>query len=220
MVDATPKTAYADPGERCALLVVDMQNDFVMPGGAFAQAGLTIPDPTALVERVAALVARFRAGGGLVVWVTMVWDDDAAVGLLAQRSPFLRSAGLRRDTPGAQLVDGLVPEPEDLVVEKTRFSAFHATDLEQQLADAGVQTLAMCGVRTDFCVESTVRDAFFRDLRVIVVEDAVDGYFPELHANSLREMGTVFADVLPADAALARTCAPGARAAHDSRPTK
>ncbi|MDW5594038.1 isochorismatase family cysteine hydrolase [Conexibacter stalactiti] len=208
MVDVTTGETYGDRGQRPALLVVDMQNDFVASDGVFAQAGLTIEDPAALVGRVAALADRFRAAGGLVVWVKMVWDDDAAVGLLAQRSPFLATAGLRRGSRGAELVDGLRPRPGDAVVEKTRFSAFHATELERLLADEQVETVVVCGVRTDFCVESTVRDAFFRDLAVLVADDAVGGYFPALHDSSLRVMGTVFAEVLGTDAVLARTLAP------------
>ena len=62
----------------------------------------------------------------------------------------------------------------------------------------------MAGVRTDFCVESTVRDAFFRDLEVVVARDAVAGYFPDLHENSLRVMGTVFARIESVDALVAR----------------
>ncbi|KRV47858.1 hypothetical protein AQ490_05725 [Wenjunlia vitaminophila] len=185
-----------------ALLVIDVQNDYCHPDGVFAAAGLRVADPDALVDRINALVAAARAHHRPVIWVDMEWPDDASVGLLAERSPFLRTRGLRRGTWGAQPLAGLDRRPEDHRVTKPRFSAFHRTDLAALLGELGVGTLVVAGVRTDFCVESTVRDAFFRDLRAVVAADAVAGYVEDLHRNSLRLMGTVFAEVVPGDAAV------------------
>ncbi|WP_407562383.1 cysteine hydrolase family protein [Streptomyces sp. 184] len=184
------------PPATTALVVIDVQNDYCHPDGVFAAAGLAVDDLDGLVERVNALVAAARTGGRPVVWVRMEWADDAGVGLLAERSPFLRERGLRRGTWGAEPVAGLDRRPGDHEVVKPRFSAFHRTSLDDLLARLGVGTLVVAGVRTDFCVESTVRDAFFRDLRVVVARDAVAGYVEELHTASLRLMGTVFADVV------------------------
>ena len=103
--------------------------------------------------------------------------------------------GLRTGTWGAQPVDGLDVSSEDHVMTKKRFSSFHETELDQVLTDTGVDTLVVADVRTDFCVESTVRDAFFRDFDVVVARDAVAGFFPDLHDASLRVMDTVFASV-------------------------
>lgn len=183
-------------GRRFAVVLVDLQNDFCHPDGVFARAGLRLTGLDALVERVAALAAAARAGGHLVVWTRMVYDSDDEVGLLAQRSPFLASEGLRRDTWGAELVDGLAAERADHVVDKRRFSAFFATGLEALLEREGIRDLVVAGVRTDFCVESTVRDALFRDLAAVVPSDAVGGFVPELHEHSLRLMGTVFARIV------------------------
>ncbi|MFI6984093.1 cysteine hydrolase family protein [Embleya sp. NPDC050154] len=184
-----------------ALLVIDMQNDYCHPEGVFAAAGLRVTDPEGLVAGINSLVAAARSAGAPVIWVRMEWQDRGDVGLLAERSPFLRERGLRRETWGAELMTGLDRRPEDHEVVKPRFSAFHRTGLEQLLARLGVTTLVLAGVRTDFCVESTVRDAFFRDLRAVVARDAVSGYFDDLHENSLRVMGTVFAEVVPAPTA-------------------
>jgi ureidoacrylate peracid hydrolase len=101
-------------------------------------------------------------------------------------------------------VAGLDYAAEDHVVLKSRFSAFYRTSLEEILEGMGVGTIVLAGVRTDFCIESTVRDAFFRDLRVVVAAEAVAGYFEELHRNSLRVMGTVFAEVVPLEEAARR----------------
>ncbi|MFE7626116.1 cysteine hydrolase family protein [Streptomyces sp. NPDC057509] len=186
---------------RTALVVVDMQNDFCDPSGVFARAGLRVDALDTLIAHINTLIAAARAAGQPVIWVRMEWADDAAVGLLAQRSPFLRTEGLREGTWGAAVVPGLDQLPDDTVVVKARFSAFHRTALADVLERLGVGTVVVAGVRTDFCIESTVRDAFFRDLHAIVPEEAVAGYFEELHHNSLRLMGTVFAEVVPLEAA-------------------
>ncbi|HET6151637.1 MAG TPA: isochorismatase family cysteine hydrolase [Marmoricola sp.] len=181
---------------RTALVVVDMQNDFCHADGVFAGAGMTVSSIDETVEVVNGLVEDARASDVPVVWVSMGWDDDQEVGVLAERSLFLRHEGLRTGTWGHQLLDGLKVSPEDAFVAKKRFSAFYETELSGLLERWGVRSLVVVGVRTDFCVESTVRDAFFRDYRVTVPRDAVAGYFPELHENSLRLMSTVFADVV------------------------
>ncbi|ODU03728.1 MAG: hypothetical protein ABS81_13160 [Pseudonocardia sp. SCN 72-86] len=201
-------TATGGPtGDGTVLVVIDVQNDYCHADGVFAGAGLRVSDLDGLVSRINILVAAARAGGRPVVWVRMEWDDDTAVGLLAERSPFLATTGLRSGTWGAELVAGLDPIPGDTVLRKRRFSAFHDTTLDDVLAGLGATTIVVAGVRTDFCVESTVRDAFFRDLRVVVASDAVAGFVDDLHRNSLRLMGTVFADVAPT-ADVVRTLAP------------
>ncbi|WP_433248186.1 cysteine hydrolase family protein [Streptosporangium sp. CA-135522] len=192
-----------DPATGVALIVIDMQNDYCHPDGVFARAGLTVDRLPELVDGVNTLVAAARAGGRPIVWVRMEWSDDDQVGLLGERSPFLRRAGLRAGTWGSELLSGLDARGDDIVTTKPRFSAFFETPLEDLLRERGVGRIVVVGVRTDFCVESTVRDAFFRDLEVVVVADAVAGYFEELHRGSLRVMGTVFADVVDLDAGTA-----------------
>ncbi|TDB87551.1 isochorismatase family cysteine hydrolase [Actinomadura sp. 7K534] len=182
-------------GPRTALVVIDMQNDYCHPDGVFAAAGLRVTGLDELVGNVNTLAAAARSAGDPVIWVRMEWAEDADVGLLAERSPFLRKEGLRRGTWGCELVSGLDREPGDHEVVKPRFDAFHRTGLADLLRGLGAGALVVAGVRTDFCVESTVRSAFFRDLRVIVPREAVAGYFEDLHLNSLRLMGTVFAEV-------------------------
>lgn len=189
-------------GRRFAVILVDVQNDFCHPDGVFSRAGLELNSRDQLVRSVNKLVRAARAGGQPVVWTTMVWDNNEQVGLLGSRSPFLARAGLRRGTWGAELMDGLEVAQGDRIVEKTRFSSFFRTDLEDFLQRGGIEYLIVAGVRTDFCVESTVRDAFFRDLHVFLPVEAVRGYVPELHENSLRVMGTVFARLVSVDDAV------------------
>ncbi|MCQ0007817.1 cysteine hydrolase family protein [Actinomadura madurae] len=194
--------APADPRPGVALVAIDLQNDFVHPEGLFASNGMTVPDLDGLFGATNRLVAAARRGGRPVYWVRMVWDDERDGGLLVARSPMPAIARAhRRGTWGAELHEALDSAPGDRMIDKTRFSAFFRTDLERHLADDGIGTLVVAGVRTDFCVESTVRDAFFRDLRVLVAAPAVSGYVPELHENSLLQMGTVFAEVAALDRA-------------------
>ena len=195
-----------------ALLVIDMQNDYCHPDGVFARAGLRVTGLDDLVGHVNTLTAAARSADRPVIWVRMEWAQDAEVGLLAERSPFLRASGLRRGTWGGELLAGLDRAPGDHEITKPRFDAFHRTELDGLVRDLDVGTLVVAGVRTDFCVESTVRAAFFRDLRAIVAREAVAGYIEDLHLGSLRLMGTVFAEVVPvADAADALARTPGER---------
>lgn len=183
-----------------AFIIIDMQNDYCKPDGVFAEkARFPIESIPAIYPRINRLVEHCRKKSIPVVWVKMIWDNDEEVGLLAEKSLFLKGEGLRRGTWGAEIVKELQPETEDLVVEKKRFSAFYETDLHEQLQSRNIEQLIFAGVRTDFCVESSVREAFFRDYKVIVAEDCVAGYFIPLHENSLMVMNTVFAQVKHSD---------------------
>ncbi|MFI0404756.1 cysteine hydrolase family protein [Actinomadura sp. 3N508] len=186
----------APESPRTALLLIDLQNDYCHPDGVFARAGLRVSGLDDLVAHVNALAAAARSAGRPVIWVRMEWDADADVGLLGERSPFLRTQGLRHGTWGADLLAGLDRRPGDHEIVKRRFDAFHGTGLDDLLRDLGARTLVVGGVRTDFCVESTVRAAFFRDLRAIVAREAVAGYVEDMHTASLRLMNTVFAEVV------------------------
>lgn len=184
------------------LMLIDLQNDFCHQHGVFARGGLVLEDPDGLVARVNLLVAAARAASVPVAWVRMLFDSAEDAGLLASRGPGLAGTALRRGSWGARLLEGLDAREDDLWIEKNRFSAFLRTDLEPRLVERGIGRLVVGGVRTDFCVESTVRDAFMRDFEVVLVRDAVAGYFPDLHENSLRAQGTVFADVVTLDRAI------------------
>lgn len=186
---------------RTAVVIVDMQNDFCHPDGAFSRlANMTIRDLDGLLSSTNRLVATARQNGHRVIWVRMVWESDAEMGLLGRG--LLADEGLRAGTWGAELVDGLDVREQDLQVTKKRFSAFFGTRLEELLREHDVEALVVGGVRTDYCVESTVRDAFFRDLETWVVRECVAGYFHDLHENSLVEMGSIFADVVSLDEAV------------------
>jgi ureidoacrylate peracid hydrolase len=136
------------------------------------------------------------------VWLRNVWRDAGEIGVLAERRPLLRQTGCRAGTWGAELLDDLAVQVTDTIIDKRRFSGFFGTDLERLLGESGARSVVIAGVRTEHCVESTVRDAFFRDYRVLVPDDAVISYERDLHDGSLRVMGDTFAWVMPTEAVL------------------
>lgn len=192
------------PLQNTALLLIDLQNDYCHPDGVFAQkAKFNVADIPSIYPNINRLIRACRTRNMPVIWVKMIWDSDEEVGILAEKSTFLKHEGLRRGTWGAEIVADLEYEPSDYVVEKKRFSAFYKTDLEGLLERLNIRQLIIGGVRSDFCVESTVRDAFFRDYKVILISDGTISYFPHFHEATLKVMNTVFAEVKNTDEILA-----------------
>lgn len=196
--------AKLDPG-RTALLVIDYQNDFVSVGGALHAAGLFDPGLAQIAPTIAALVDSARAARALVVFVRCHYDRDAYLSEAFLEQARRRYRGLYVDIPvcesgswGADFAGGLMPEASDVVVTKHRFSGFEGTDLDLVLRSHGVRTIVATGVVTHVCVESTVRDAYFRDYMSVVPRDAVAGWQPDWHRTSLAVMDWGFAEVVGA----------------------
>jgi nicotinamidase-related amidase len=164
-----------DP-KKSALIVQDLQNDVIMPGGAF-----TSPDPAPaehakkqrVVANVKALAAAARAAGMPVIHVWYI-VEPGAVGL-KQNAPLFQAVkatkGLVRGTHGAAPVKGLEAKKGDHVVEKTRMNAFHGTNLDNLLRGLGVETVVITGAWTNFSIEHTARHAADAGYNAIVVTD-------------------------------------------------
>jgi len=171
-----------------ALLVCDLQNDFVHPDGAYGRAGLGVPAIAALPGRLQPLAQRMRAGGGWVVQTqfTLVPGRNGEP-LISPHLQVLRPFLTRGDfCPGAwghQLVDAL--HPADLSVEKIAYSAFYMTRLEWVLRRVGITRLLVCGIVTNGGVASTVREAHVRDFDVTVLEDGCAAFTPAVHATAI-----------------------------------
>jgi nicotinamidase-related amidase len=184
--------------ERTALLVVDAQNDFCHEDGYFAGKGFDVSPCALAAERLGPVVAAARDAGWHVVW-TMSTNADPP----AYRLPPLRFRGgdgrpADQFVPGSwgwRLVDGLAPRDEELVVCKPRYDAFLRTTLEDDLRARGVDTLAVGGVITNCCVDTTARSAFMRGFDVLVLEDCVGAFGQErdLHDAALRNLSLLFA---------------------------
>ncbi len=171
-----------------ALLVCDLQNDFVHPDGAYGRAGLGTPEIAVLPDRLKPLADRLRAGGGWVVQTqfTLVpgrgGEPLISPHLLALR-PFLKRGDFCPGAWGHQMVDTL--QPADLSVEKVAYSAFYMSRLEWVLRRCGITRLLACGIVTNGGVASTVREAHVRDFDVTVLEDGCAAFTPAVHATAI-----------------------------------
>ena len=193
---------------KTALLLVDLQNDFIHPRGAYARGGLANSEIAALPARIAPLAGAWRAKGGLVVAThfTLVpgrnGEPIVSPHLKAMR-PFLRKGDFAPGSWGQQTVDEL--QPVDVAVEKVGYSAFYMSRLEWVLRKLGVERLVVGGIVTNGGVASTVREAHVRDFAVAVMADACAAFSPAVHSTALAALEPVarIASVAEMTAALA-----------------
>lgn len=183
---------------KTALIIIDMQNGFCHEDGFMNKIGLDWTTSRDAIGPVKRLADAARAADLPVFYTRYTLNPDYSdAGLMLELFPEIAEAkGMVRDTWDAEIVDELAPKAGDRVVDKTRYSAFYDTDLEQQLRELKTEALIVCGVTTNVCVESTVRDAFFRDIRVIVPSDATAAVTPELHEGALEDFRYSFGPVV------------------------
>jgi ureidoacrylate peracid hydrolase len=173
---------------RTAVLVVDMQNDYGADGGMFATAGLPIDGVKAVVAPIREVLGEARDAEMLVVYLTMQFEPDLSnfgahaapnrvkherfgVGNNTVSPNGEPSRVLIADTWNTEILPELAPEPTDVVVAKHRYSGFFETELDEVLRQRGVDTLIVTGCTTSICVEATIRDAFYRDFRCLLLSD-------------------------------------------------
>lgn len=187
-----PRELMGDP-DRSALLVVDMQNDFVLPGRPLAT-----PRGTGIIPVIASFADEARRKGFPVVYTReqhRADGSDYGIELVFEPTHCMEGSG------GDDIVEELTPRPADVVIErKRRYDAFLGTDLDLSLRSRGIENLLVSGVCTDICVISTVQHARNLDYRCFVIEEAVDGTSAERHEAALLCMSHVFAYVGRADA--------------------
>ena len=174
--------------ESIALMVIDMQRDFVEPGGFGAALGNDVTVLQAIIPTVAALIVGFRAAGLPVIHTRECHRPDLAdcpPAKLQRGSPSLRIGDqgpmgrvLIAGEPGAAIVPELAPAAGELVIDKPGKGAFYATDLRAQLARRGVQQLVFAGVTTEVCVQTTMREANDRGYNGLLATDATGSYVP------------------------------------------
>ena len=203
---ARPENLPIDPAHT-ALIVVDMQNAYASPGGYLDLAGFDIAGAAAVIEKIALLVETARAAGVTVVFFQNGWDADYveaggpgspnwwksnALKTMRER-PELQGTLLAKGTWDHALVDRLAPRAGDIVIAKPRYSAFYNTALDSLLRARGIKTLAFCGIATNVCVESTLRDGFFLEYFGVLLEDATHQAGPPfLQAASVYNVETFF----------------------------
>jgi len=186
-VEARPEPVTIDTA-RTAALVVDMQNDFGAKGGMFDRAGIDISITRSVIEPTAKVLASVRKAGIPVVYLKQGHRPDLsdlgasdsphrikhlpmAVGTTVTAPDGRESRVLIRDTWNTDILDEVKPDFGDTVMYKTRYSGFYGTDLDSVLRARDVKWLIVTGATTSVCVESTVRDAMFRDYRCILLGD-------------------------------------------------
>jgi nicotinamidase-related amidase len=179
---------------RTALVLVDLQNDFIHPRGAYARAGHTAEAIAALPARLAPVAEALRRAGGWIVSThfTLVpgkGGQPFVSAHLAQLRPFLGAGDFAPGAFGHALVDEL--GPADLSVEKVAFSAFYQSRLEWVLGRAAIETLVFCGIVTNGGVASTVRDAHVRDFHTLVLGDGCAAFDEAVHRATLVSLASI-----------------------------
>ncbi len=164
-----------------ALVLVDMANDFVFPGGVIADAGGPAYQARAqaIIPTLMQLVARARESGVTVVYVTdahMPEDQE-----LAKWPPHSMAGSWN-----AEIVPALRPQVGDLVIDKRTYSPFVHTEIESQLRNRGIQRLYITGLHTDCCCRHFSGDAFQRGFDLVWIKDAMQAFTDEAHAEGLR----------------------------------
>jgi len=201
---------------KTALIVVDLQNGFMMKGVAHALCEEAIE----IVPNVNRLAETVRRTGGTVVWIQNAATPESMQSWSVRdemdgpERTTRRVAAMAPGTKGYELWAALDVEPEDLKVQKTRFSAFiqGASNLEAVLRARAIDTVIITGTVTNICCESTARDAMMRNFRTIMVTDANAATSDELHNASLSAFYLKFGDIMPTDRVIASLTADAARA--------
>src|SRR5438094_624535 len=188
-LNAKPEPIAIDPA-RSAVIVVDMENDFAAKGGMFDRAGVDVSGAQKAIGPTAKVLAAARQAGLKIVYLKMGYRPDLSdlgatdsvnrtrhlkfgVGQKIQTPDGRESRLLIRDTWNTDIVTELKPQASDIVIYKTRFSGFYETDLDATLKKLGIKYLIVTGVTTSICVESTVRDAMFRDYLCVLLKDCM-----------------------------------------------
>jgi nicotinamidase-related amidase len=184
---------------KLGMVIVDLQNDFLAPDGAYARGNTASGAAQALPARMEPVARAIKRHGGLVTAsLFTLWPDAKGEPMISthlkERRPFLRKGDFAPGSRGQANVDLLLP-CVDVSVCKVAYSAFFNTQLDWLLKKAGVDTLVVCGIVTNGGVASTVRDAHVRDYHVIVLSDGCAAFSASAHQAALADMASV-ADVM------------------------
>jgi biuret amidohydrolase len=213
-VEAEPYAFELRPAQ-AALLIIDMQRDFLEEGGFGAALGNDVAMLRRAIEPTRRTLAAARDAGFLVIHTREGHRPDLADlpaskrkrGRLATRIGDRGPMGrvLVRGQPGHEIIPELAPIEDEPVVDKPGKGAFYATDLESMLRNRGIAQLVVCGVTTEVCVHTTVREANDRGFDCLVLEDCVASYFETFHKAGLdmiKAQGGIFGWVAPSAALL------------------
>jgi len=193
--------------EETAIVVIDMQNAYASPGGYVDLAGFDIEGAAGAIGQIAKVLDTARAAGVQIVYLQNGWDPDYVEAGGPGSPNWHKSNALKtmREKPELQgkllakggwdyaLVDGLKPEEGDIVLAKTRYSAFFNSQLDSTLRSRGIRNIVFVGIATNVCVESTLRDGFHLEYFGVMLEDATHHLGPDfIQAASLYNVEKFF----------------------------
>lgn len=214
-MDATP-FAYPFEVAKTAFVIIDMQRDFIEPGGFGETLGNDVSLLEAIVPTTQAVLHAWRAAGGLVVHTREAHRPDLSDCPPAKRNrgaPTLRIGDegpmgriLVMGEPGNQIIDALAPVAGEIVIDKPGKGAFYATGLHETLQARGITHLLFAGVTTEVCVQTTMREANDRGYDGLLLEDCTESYFPAFKAaavDMIRAQGAIVGWTAPSAALLA-----------------
>jgi nicotinamidase-related amidase len=198
-----------------ALVIIDMQRDFVEPGGFGETLGNDVSLLQAIVPACQAVLQAWREAGGAVVHTREAHAADLSDCPPAKRlrgTPTLRIGDegpmgriLVAGEPGNQIITALAPEPGEWVIDKPGKGAFYATGLHETLQQAGITHLLFMGVTTEVCVQTSMREANDRGYDCLLLEDCTESYFPHFKAATVemvRAQGGIVGWTAPSEAVL------------------
>lgn len=192
--DTDRHAAFEIKKEECALIVVDLQNDFVAPNSP-----IWIPEALRQIPRNKRLIEAARRLGVPVLYSAHTINADCRADFYEYWKP-IREGAIQEGSKGAEIYPEIAPqEGERVIATKHAYDAFAGTDMDYVLRNLGTKTCVVSGTVTNFCVESTARTAYFNNYHVVLVEDCVSSDNPYAHQATIRTLRRGFARVLKAD---------------------
>lgn len=179
---------------RTAVLIVDMQNDYCHPEGALAKIGSDVSGVGKMVPHLQSLLESARRLGKRIIFVRTIHDDSTDSEIWKARSDGKMMKVCRPESWGSRFYE-VAPQPDEIVINKHKYSAFINTKLDSVLRAHKIETLLIGGVATNVCVESTARDAFMMDYQVVLIQDACASYSNQAHEMTLENISGYFGTV-------------------------
>jgi len=169
-----------------ALLIIDMQNDFVLEGKPLRVAGAQ-----AVIPKIQTVLTEFRKRSLPVFHVLRVHRADGSDVEINRKELFARAPFAVEGTKGAAVIDEIIPLKGEYVLTKTRMSAFIGTELDLILRTLGISTLFICGIQTPNCIRTTVFDGIAYNYPVVIIDDATGASSEEVHRANVRDMQNI-----------------------------
>lgn len=172
--------------EKPALLIIDMQNDFVLEGKP-----LKVEGASAVIPKIQSVLSEFRKRSLPIFHVLRVHRPDGSDVEIIRKERFRMQPFAVAGTAGASVIDALAPRTGEYVLEKTRMSAFIGTELDLMLRTLGITTLFVCGIQTPNCIRTTVFDGIAYNYPVTLIDDATGASSEEVHRANVRDMQNI-----------------------------